>query len=76
MAETGMNWSSCQCSPSGQTPVLAITIRRASDLTNWDRTCAPFLMARQCVVVGPEYWRADKGEKLTWTSDCRASGPS
>jgi hypothetical protein len=71
-----MNWSSCQCSRNGETPVLAITICCPSDLTNWRRTCASVLMGEQCVVVGPEYWRANKGEKLPWTSDCRASGPS
>jgi len=33
-------------------------------------------MAEQCLLVGPEYWRADKAEKLPWTWGCRASGPS
>jgi hypothetical protein len=28
---------------------------------------APLLMGEQCVMVGPEYWRADKSDKLPWT---------
>src|SRR5262245_34706942 len=62
-----INWSSCRCSPGGETPVLAVTIRRPSDLTNWRRTCAPVLLGEQCGILG----RCQGGET---TMDLGAEG--